>query len=180
MLHSFSVLLENYFKFSLWTSPYIEEDKLRDIMQNHNIYLNSILKNSLANVPVLYDFKNIDIFCFYFDEISIMSFNVCPQTQIRTHTNVDFPTSHPPFSIYKWSCHGMVSEIMVQFVNVNVFDSYLSTYLAEWAIQTKKLSPLLSIYSILKLSVWKNGWTFINMSCTITVLYAEMLKTDTH
>ena len=47
----------------------------------------------------------------------------------------------------------MVSEIMVQFVNVNVFDSYLSTYLAEWAIQTKKLSPLLSIYSILKLSV---------------------------
>ena len=31
----------------------------------------------------------------------------------------------------------MVSEIMVQFVNVNAFDSYLSTYLAEWAIQTK-------------------------------------------
>ena len=36
----------------------------------------------------------------------------------------------------------MVSEIMVQFVNVNVFDSYLSTYLAEWAIQTKKLSSI--------------------------------------
>ena len=103
--------------------------------------MNIILKNSaihFANVPIRYNFKNIDIFCFYFDEISIMSFNVCPQTQIRTHTNVDFPTSHPPFSIYKWSCHGMVSEIMVQFVNVNVFDSYLSTYLAEWAIQTKK------------------------------------------
>ena len=53
----------------------------------------------------------------------------------------------------KWSCHGMVSEIVVQFVNVNVFDSYLSTYLAEWAIQTKKF--LVSIYLILKLSGWK-------------------------
>ena len=69
------------------------------------------------------------------------------------HTQTWTFQHHPPFSIYKWSCHGMVSEIMVQFVNVNVFDSYLSTYLAEWAIQTKKLSPLLSIYSILKLSV---------------------------
>jgi hypothetical protein len=33
----------------------------------------------------------------------------------------------------------MVSEIMVQFVNVNAFDSYLSTYFAEWALQTKNL-----------------------------------------
>ena len=47
----------------------------------------------------------------------------------------------------------MVSEIMVQFVNVNAFDSYLSTYLAEWAIQTKNFP--VSIYSILKLSIPK-------------------------